>query len=318
MGLFGPKKLCPVCGNKASRFLPLKLEGEPLCGECESKVLDLPEDMRGGVLESMTALREYFAVFDENQALRERFQTSYQHDFGILGGSLCLDTANRLLRLSTSDTAFVFEPENIKRFRISEDSAPLFEGTKDGLACYQSAAPDRARNMGREVDRFRIERRQCEQMKHMEEEMERLAKERGEEYHSRYISMPDVSTLNPFQKYYVHIELDHPYRKVEKDFKETGPGFSDYDTSIEGYLQAYENYSGEMRAMAENLMAVINPDAPRRQADAPPARGEQAGPAAPAAPADAVAEIQKYKALLDSGAITEEEFTAKKRQLLGI
>lgn len=187
MGLFGPKKFCPVCGNKASRFLPLKLEGEPLCGECESKVMELPEDMRGGVLENMAALREYFTVFDENQALRERFQQTYQHDFGILGGSLCLDTTNRLLRLSTSDNSFVFEPENIKLFRISEDSAPLFEGTKDELVCYQSTAPDRARNMGREVDRFRIERRQREQMRHLEEEMERRAKERGETYSSRYM-----------------------------------------------------------------------------------------------------------------------------------
>lgn len=127
-----------------------------------------------------------------------------------------------------------------------------------------------------------------------------------------------MSALNPFQKYYVYLELDHPYRKMKKEFKETGPGFSDYDTSIEGYLQAYENYSNEMRTMAENLMAVINPDAPRRQAAARAVPGEQAGPAAPAAPVDAVAEIQKYKALLDSGAITEEEFTAKKRQLLGI
>ena len=33
---------------------------------------------------------------------------------------------------------------------------------------------------------------------------------------------------------------------------------------------------------------------------------------------DTVSEIQKYKALLDSGVITEEEFTAKKRQLLRI
>lgn len=315
MGLFGPRKLCPVCGNKASRFLPLKVEGEPLCGECESKVLELPEDMRGSVLESMTALREYFAAFDENKALRDNFQSSYRHDFGILGGSLCLDTTNRLLRLGTSDNSFVFGPENIKLFRISEDSAPLFEGTKDELVCYQSTAPDRARNMGRDVDRFRIERRQCEQMRHMEEEMERQAKERGDTYNSRYISLPDVTTLNPFQKYYVHLELDHPYRKITKDFKETGPGFSDYDTSIKGYLQAYENYSNEMRTMAENLMAVINPEAPQRQVSAQPVQGERAGSDTPV---DAVAEIQKYKALLDSGTITEEEFTAKKRQLLGI
>lgn len=41
-------------------------------------------------------------------------------------------------------------------------------------------------------------------------------------------------------------------------------------------------------------------------------------PTVPSAPVDPVAEIQKFKALLDSGAITEEKFSAKKRQLLGI
>lgn len=317
MGLFGGnRKMCPVCGNKASRFLPLKVEGEPLCGECSSKVLELPDDLQNSALETMESLRAYFAVFDENQTLRQSFQTSYQHDFGILGGCICLDTAHRLLRLSSSDNAFVFEPENIKLFRISEDSAPLFEGTKDALVCYQSAAPDRARSMGREVDRFRLERRQCEQLRHMEEEMERQAKARGDTYMSRYISLPDVSTLNPFQKYYVYLELDHPYRKMNKEFKETGPGFSDYDTSIEGYLQAYETASGEMRALADNLMAVINPDAPEREVPLQAAPGTQDAPAA--APADPVAEIQRYKGLLDGGIITEEEFAAKKRQLLGI
>ena len=43
-----------------------------------------------------------------------------------------------------------------------------------------------------------------------------------------------------------------------------------------------------------------------------------AAAAAPTAPTDAVAEIKKYKDLLDSGIITEEEFTAKKKQLMGI
>ena len=33
---------------------------------------------------------------------------------------------------------------------------------------------------------------------------------------------------------------------------------------------------------------------------------------------DTVAELQKYKMLLDTGVITEEEFAAKKKQLLGI
>jgi hemolysin activation/secretion protein len=41
---------------------------------------------------------------------------------------------------------------------------------------------------------------------------------------------------------------------------------------------------------------------------------------APAAPAelDPAAEIQKYAALKDQGVLTEEEFAAKKKQILGI
>jgi len=40
--------------------------------------------------------------------------------------------------------------------------------------------------------------------------------------------------------------------------------------------------------------------------------------ATPAAAPDVVEEIQRFKALMDQGIITEEEFAAKKRQLLGI
>ncbi len=48
-----------------------------------------------------------------------------------------------------------------------------------------------------------------------------------------------------------------------------------------------------------------------------------ASPTAPTAPAtsqtlDPAAEIAKYKSLLDSGAITQEEYEAKKKQLLGL
>ena len=46
---------------------------------------------------------------------------------------------------------------------------------------------------------------------------------------------------------------------------------------------------------------------------------EAAQPVQAAAPAvDTVAELQKYKMLLDTGVLTEEEFAAKKKQLLGI
>ena len=45
----------------------------------------------------------------------------------------------------------------------------------------------------------------------------------------------------------------------------------------------------------------------------------QAAPAAPApAEPDPAAEIQKYAALMGQGLITQEEFEAKKKQILGI
>jgi hypothetical protein len=53
--------------------------------------------------------------------------------------------------------------------------------------------------------------------------------------------------------------------------------------------------------------------APQQAAPAP----QQAAPAAPTEP-DAAAEIQKYAALKGQGLITEEEFAAKKKQILGI
>ena len=39
---------------------------------------------------------------------------------------------------------------------------------------------------------------------------------------------------------------------------------------------------------------------------------------APAQASDPIQEIQKYKQLFDAGVITEADFTAKKKQLMGI
>ena len=70
-----------------------------------------------------------------------------------------------------------------------------------------------------------------------------------------------------------------------------------------------------LRELASRLQHIVNPDAPQRREDNPqPA----AAAAAPAPAADPVAEIQKYKLLFDAGVLTEEEFAAKKKQLLGI
>lgn len=317
MGLFSKnKKLCPLCGNPVSWFLPIKWKDQPLCDDCGCKLADLSGDIRTRVEESEESIREYFAAYDENMALRSSFQETYKHEFGlILGGCVSMDVPQRLLRLSASDNAFVYEGQYIVSFRITEDDAPLFEGTRDEFICYESDIPARVENMRTELERFERELRHYEHIRRMEEHREREARARGEEYIADYIPSPSVSDLNPFKKYHVYIELEHPYKKEAKEYKQDGPGFSEYNLTVESYMSGYENYTADIRTLAENLMAVMNPDAPLRVV---PSANSAASRSMPAAVADPVEEIKKYKSLLDCGAITEEEFAAKKRQLMGI
>lgn len=316
MGLFGgSKKLCPICGSPAGRFLATKLEGQPLCGDCGGKATWFP----GGLdQDSMTIeqFRGFVSFYDENAALRGAFTESYRYDLGFFGGSISLDVPHRLLRLGPADKEVVFEAEHFRSFRILEDDAPLFEGTRDALLCYQSTVPDQVRGLRPEIDRFLMEQRQYEQLERIDKLMEERAKEAGEHYSKEYWPAPNVDRLKPFDGFNIWLELDHPYCS-RKGYAQSAPGFYTHDPSITSYLNEYEERTQALHQLASQLMAVLAPEAPERQADRP--AGGRAQPAdAPAAPVDAVAEIQRYKGLLDSGIITEEEFAAKKRQLLGI
>lgn len=139
MGLFSnSKKLCPICGNPTPRLLATKIEGMPICKECDNKV-DLPE---GAVNQmSLEDFRQYVAFHGENQALRDCFAESYRFSFGLLSSSLLLDASHGLLRLKDDQEALVLEASSLKAFRISEDNRPLFEGGSESLRCYQSDVP---------------------------------------------------------------------------------------------------------------------------------------------------------------------------------
>lgn len=332
MGLF-KKFPCPVCGTPTGKFLATKIEGQPLCVDCGAKVLYLPSGMETKNM-SVDEVKEFISFYDGNADLRGSFQETYRRSFGFLGGTLLLDIPQRLMRFKEGKDAVVFEASDILSFCISEDDTPLFEGTKEELVCYQSTVPDRVRKLGPEIDSYLRDLRQYEQMEQMERMLREKAEREGKEYSSStYLTSPDVGRLNPFWKFYLKIELGNPLRTNET-YTLGAPGFSSYDPSIMGYLSDYEKSVKDLREIADQLMAVLNPDAPERQvaaqlpedpavtaaaaaASAAAAAVARAMPAA-AAVADPVAEIQKYKGLLDSGIITEEEFTAKKRQLLGI
>jgi len=86
-------------------------------------------------------------------------------------------------------------------------------------------------------------------------------------------------------------------------------------------LNAYENRAKIIDELAHALMLVAFPGAPEQTIAANASVIQMAMPVATAtlaAAPDVVEEIQRFKALMDQGIITEEEFAAKKRQLLGI
>jgi hypothetical protein len=78
--------------------------------------------------------------------------------------------------------------------------------------------------------------------------------------------------------------------------------------------------SAQRSQAAAQQEAAQNAQIAELQAQQPAPVPQQVVAAAPAAPAepDDAAEIQKYAALKEQGLISEEEFTAKKKQILGI
>lgn len=310
MGLFSnKKKLCPVCGEPTPRLFPTKVEGNAICKECAKKIY-LPD----GKLEQMTVdeFLQYINFYEENRLLQERFTKTYDSN----NAGIVLDETNRLFRLKDEDAALVFEASCLKSFRILEDTAVLFESHANGLRGYKSDVPDRARQLAGVIGEFKARRKEYEFRKDMERRREENAKRRGEEYQKQYIPMPRLGCDEPFQNFYVELVLEHSYWS---DFRVEicGPRFQ-YDPSVEGYICDYKNGADKMHELAMNLMQIMCLGAQEIQDVEAQIPVSVTGQASQITGSSAIEEIKQYKGLLDAGIITEEEFAAKKRQLLGL
>ena len=84
---------------------------------------------------------------------------------------------------------------------------------------------------------------------------------------------------------------------------------------MDSFLHKYDEKVNELHTLARNLMQFIAPGAPETGAAS---AAQTAAPAQAGGTSSTVEELKQYKALLDVGVLTEEEFAAKKRQLLGI
>lgn len=297
MGLFSKKPPCPICGGKISWLLPSKIEGEYICSNCYGKL-----DMEPGKVSSLTmqSFREYLAFYDQNQVLKDQFVISEQVDFGVWDTKIIFDFQHKLFCMSSSPDKTIFEAGHLKSFTIKEDNAPLFEGSAEGIRRYASTVTERAMAMAPQIAQFEANERLARTMDRLDD---------GKVNNSATVQYFDIP--EPFRAFNVELRFDHPYWAVIQCDMD-GPRFSSEWPDVSDYLNAYQRSVEEIEKLAAALRTVAFPEALEQ------AVGSGMAGTVSAPPTDAIEEIKKYKALMEEGVISQQEFDAKKRQLLGI
>lgn len=344
MGLFDKREPCAICGGKVKALFPWKVEGQLVCNACHG-VLDIPEEMQKDI--SMAKFVEYRNFREENHKLKDIFNVGLKVDFGWLDDKIMFDFTNKLMCLDKNLDKTIFEGGQIRSFTIREDAYSLFEGSPAGLMCYPSSVPDRVMAMAPQINQYRMQ----EQMRR---NMEMMRDMRDGDNDRTYYGSSTFDIPEPFNKFVVEIQMEHPYwRTLTLDT--SGPSFSSTDPDVNDYMNSYQERSNTMRQLAQALMDVAFPGAPVQQMGngmggmyGAAGMGGMYGAAGmgvqnmygaagmgaqtmnrsvpmggqpvmnSSMPVDAVAEIQRFKALMDQGIISEAEFEAKKRQLLGL
>ncbi len=302
MGLLGKREPCAICGGKVKGLLPWKIEGNYICDDCHGVI-----DAQDGNDFTMEQFLKYRDFREQNHALKEQFTISQTIDFGFFGTKIVFDYEHGLFCMDKNLNKTIFHGSELKSFVISEDGMPLLEGSAKGLERHESNVPKRIDELLPQVNQMLMQRQ-------MQETMERLAN-RNNDNRTTYTSSIDIP--EPFKKFYIKLYFDHPYWKLI-EFERTGPVLIGDLPDLTQYRLEYNEQVQHMEELAEALMRVAFPQAGEvaKAGAAPAAAAAVAVAAQPAA--DAVSEIKKYKELLDAGIITEEEFAAKKKQLMGI
>lgn len=303
MGLFSKKPPCPICGNKISWFLPSKIEGEYVCDTCNNKI-DMETDKK--IHLTMQGFREYLVFYDQNQQLRGQFFVSERIDFGLLDTKIIFDYQNRLFCMSKSPDKTVFEGKQLKSFTIKEDNIPLFEGTANGIKRYASTVPERAMALAPQITQFMMNRQIVKAIDKLDSDKE----------NNRPASLPHFDVPEPFRAFYVELYIDHPYWSVIR-CDMGGPRFSNDRPDVNDYIRSYQRSIEEIEKLVSALRMVAFPNA-MEQSVGLGTVGTQVVHTTITPPADAIEEIKKYKALMEEGIISQQEFDLKKKQLMGI
>lgn len=317
MGFFSKKDPCALCGGKVKGLFPSKIDGQLICSDCYGHVDVAPE-----ILNRMTVqdFKQYMAFREENNRLKDRFQITEQVDFGWLDNKFYFDIPNRLMSLDKSMKDTLYEGHQIRSFVIREDNISIFEGDSRGVRRYISNVPERVDQLMPQINQYLNQMQMFRTMERMIDSLTDDEKKRRQDQRPRF-DVPE-----PFKDFIVEIQFDHPY-SISFTADMSGPTFNNDYPDANDYLNQYNDRYAIMEQLAQALALIAFPNASEEIVDRsnPMSRSVPVGGTLTRSPSasslegeDVVAQIQRFKALKDQGILTEEEFTAKKKQLLGI
>lgn len=340
MGLFSNnKKKCPICGDATPRLLATKVEGMPICSDCANKM-----DIRQEIRESLTVdgLKSYMAFYEENLPLKKEFKAEYEYRTGGLlsqNGFFC-DYNHGTFKLSGLDNANVYKPDDFAKLVVFEGENAVIELTPKKLHIHKSSAPEKILALKEEIDKYNEKLGMAEMLVNTQKELRhadefRKARENGEvwnefEYQQKERELewqtqnqnvkPIFHPAVPFKKWKIVIKLSHPWGGGISD-KEGAVWFTDEHPSVQEGLDNYYNSFDKYKKIVMAIKRVCCPNAQIVDDSKKLSEGgeqmvsESANVNSGVGAAD---EIKKFKELLDQGIISQEEFDAKKKQLLGI
>ncbi len=322
MGLFtNDKKGCPICGNGTPRLFPTKVEGLPLCKECAAKI-----NMEQGMLKNLT-INELWDHLDYRKANSETFATFTDNETHGMGNFvLHMDTDKQLFYIADGQASnpALFKFDELVSFNLMEDGRTVIQCNKDGYTDGKSSIEEYklpplkplvkpgVRPVAAAADNGNKAPEQEEKPKAPDKPIDSLKL--------------NVTLNNPYWKSKVYnvslpsVESEEALREWVNDYRNTFAAAMDTCEAMAGIMGVKTGKQAltAIKEKAEAIQAVQNAEAAKLEAEQKAkeaAAAEKAGKQADEL--QAIEMLKKWKELLDMGAITEEEFAAKKAELLG-
>ena len=316
MGIFSnEKKGCPICGNATPRLFPTKVEGLPLCKECAGKI-----NMDSSMLKALT-INELWEHLDYRKANSETFaEFTDNQTHGMGNYVLHIDTDKKLFYIASGSVSnpALFKFEELISFNLMEDGRTVIQC---GGGKYTEGSSS-------------IENYKLPPLKPIVKPSQAAAKPEAPkpEEEKKAPDKPvdslklNVTLNNPYWKGKVYdvslrsLQSEDEIRGWVNDYKNTFAAAVDTCEALAGILgvQTGKQQMSAIKEKAEAIQAVQEAEAAAKEAEAAAQAAEAAAKLAKGADESASIEMRKKcKELLDMGAITEEEFAAKKKEILG-